>query len=366
MYWQTFTILLVLLTAGCGSESTASLDSLGTVPGGTTANTASQTCNDHTDDRGENSISGRSIVLSNKAGGSANVDATVTSSRGDSTAHSGALTNNAAPVRSTTPRPAEDDYRHHVAALLAKLPGDGFHVVIEKPFVVIGDERPEQVERYAQQTIQWAVKRLKQDFFQQDPRHIIDIWLFKDKDSYDYHVEKLFGRRPHTPFGYYSSSDGAMVMNIGKGSGTLVHEIVHPFVEVDFPKCPSWFNEGLGSLYEQCGDRNGKIYGYTNWRLPGLQQAIRDGKVPTFETLCSTTTHQFYREDPGTNYAQARYLCYYLQEQELLRTFYRRFRSAHGDDPTGYQTLQSVLGETDMAAFQKRWEKWVLELRFPE
>lgn len=32
-------------------------------------------------------------------------------------------------------------------------------------------------------------------------------------------------------------------------------------------------------------------------------------------------------------------------------------------NPTGYATLKRVLGETDMEAFSKKWEKFVLELR---
>jgi len=35
-------------------------------------------------------------------------------------------------------------------------------------------------------------------------------------------------------------------------------------------------------------------------------------------------------------------------------------------DPTGFNTLKRVLGEVDMAAFQKRWEKFVLALRKSE
>ena len=91
-----------------------------------------------------------------------------------------------------------------------------------------------------------------------------------------------------------------------------MHEIVHPFMATNFPACPAWFNEGLGSLYEQCGDNRGRIHGYTNWRLDGLQRAIRNGRVPAFRTLTATTEHEFYQEDPGTNYGQSRYLCYYL------------------------------------------------------
>ena len=99
--------------------------------------------------------------------------------------------------------------------------------------------------------------------------------------------------------------------------------------------------------------------------LAGLQKAIEKGKLPSFEKLMSTTSHQFYNLDRGTNYAQARYLLYYLQEQGLLRRYYHEFRSAQRQDPTGYRTLQKVLGSRDMAAFQRRWETYVAKLTFP-
>lgn len=153
-------------------------------------------------------------------------------------------------------------------------------------------------------------------------------------------------------------------MNIATGGGTLVHEIVHPFIEANFPECPAWLNEGLGSLYEQSSSRDDRIVGLTNWRLAGLQDAIKRNEVPTFGALCSTTTHQFYRADPGTNYAQARYLCYYLQEKGLLKKFYHDFVANHDIDPSGYETLQETLGVDDMNDFKKHWEDYVLTLRF--
>lgn len=257
------------------------------------------------------------------------------------------------------------DYAQHIHKLKARIPSDDFHLTIQPPFVVIGDEPAKTVERRAVGTVKWAVDRLKQDYFATDPEAILDIWLFKDKESYERHNKAIFGEEPTTPFGYYSPTHQALIMNIATGGGTLVHEIVHPFVAADFPACPSWLNEGLGSLYEQCGERDGHIHGYTNWRLAGLQQAIRAKSVPSFKTLCGTRRNEFYNSDPGTNYAQARYLCYYLQEQGLLVKFYRKFRAAAEDDPTGYVTLQSVLGTRDMKAFQKDWEAYVMKLRFP-
>jgi len=257
------------------------------------------------------------------------------------------------------------EYAEHVKKLQPKLAGRGFAVVVQPPFVVIGDESPQQVRRYADETVKWAVDRLKASFFQKDPAEILDIWLFKDAASYQKHCRAIFHTEPDTPYGFFLHQERALVMNIATGGGTLVHEIVHPFVAADFPGCPAWLNEGLGSLYEQCGDKNGRIHGYTNWRLAGLQAAIRKNKVPSFQRLCSTSDAQFYDEDKGTNYAQARYLCYYLQERGLLGTFYRRFRENYRKDPTGYQTLQEVLGRPDMAQFQTEWAAFVLKLTFP-
>lgn len=260
------------------------------------------------------------------------------------------------------------DYAQHVRKLKKKIPaGKGFNIAIQPPFVVIGDASAARVRGYAQGTVKWAVDKLKKAYFKKDPRDILDIWLFSSEKVYRKYAWEIFRDKPSTYFGYYSSAQKALIMNISTGGGTLVHEIVHPFVEANFPACPSWFNEGLGSLYEQSGERLGKIIGRTNWRLAGLQKAIKAKRVPSFKTLTSTTQHQFYSEDKGTNYAQARYLCYYLQESGLLRKFYKDFYANRKTDPTGYETLKKTLGlktERDMAAFKKKWEAYVLKLVF--
>ena len=239
----------------------------------------------------------------------------------------------------------------------------GFSLVVQKPFVVVGDEPQKVVQQHAVNTVKWAVDLLKQDFFAQDPADILDIWLFKDDASYQKHTYLLFGDTPTTPYGYYSPGHKALIMNISTGGGTLVHELVHPFVEANFPACPPWLNEGLGSLYEQCGEIDGHIHGFTNWRLPGLQRAIAAKRVPSFKTLLEMDAQTFYNEDKGTNYAQARYLCYYLQEKGLLRKFYKEFVARQKQDSSGFQTLKLVLGESDMDAFKTRWETYVAGLR---
>lgn len=233
--------------------------------------------------------------------------------------------------------------------------------------MVVGDESAKLVRARATNTVKWAVDRLKQDYFARDPAEIIDIWLFKDRESYTNHAWQIFRDTPTTPFGYYSSTHRALIMNISTGGGTLVHEIVHPFMRANFPACPAWFNEGLASLYEQSSEMDGHIHGKINWRYKGLEQAIKDGKLISFEKLTATSDEEFYggNDNPNYNqhYAQARYLCYYLQEKKLLAKFYREFVANSKTDRTGFDTLKSVLGESDMTAFQKKWEKFVLELR---
>ncbi len=257
------------------------------------------------------------------------------------------------------------DYEEHLLELKKKVPEEGCTIIIQKPFCVIGDESPERVKYRAEKTIKWTVDMLKQDYFAKDPEDIIDIWLFKDEASYNKYAKEIFGDEPTTPFGYFSDVDKALIMNIRTGGGTLVHEIVHPFMHANFPECPSWFDEGLASLYEQCGEKDGHIYGYTNWRLEGLQKAIKKGVVPSFKTLTSMSSYKFYNLDKGTNYGQSRYLCYYLQEEGLLVKFYHEFHANRGEDPTGYKTLRKILGEEDMDAFKNRWEEFVMGLKFP-
>lgn len=270
----------------------------------------------------------------------------------------------AAPAAGTFTKEA---YDAHIAALRKRLVANSvlsMQIRIEDPFVVLGNGTAESLERNAQ-TVRWAAAMLEQDFFAKRPGKILDVYLFEDARSYEKSVRALTGESPTTPYGFYSSTHHGLFMNIATGGGTLVHELVHPYVEADFPAAPPWLNEGLGSLFEQTGERNGHIAGSTNWRLAGLQATLADGGVPTFQELTHLGDNEFYGKGSGTHYAQARYLMYYLQEKGLLRDFYRKARASRAQDPSGYQSLVAVLNEKDMAAFQERWTTFVAALEFP-
>ncbi len=253
------------------------------------------------------------------------------------------------------------DYAQHVRSLRAQLP-EGFSVVVEPPFVVVGDEAAAVVQARSRTTVRRYSRALEQDFFERRPGEIYTIWLFANAESYYHHTKELWGEEPDTPYGYATETYHALVMNIATGGGTLVHEIVHPYVHADFPACPQWLNEGLASLFEHVSIQDDHIVGHTNWRLRGLQQAIEHDVVPSFEWLMQRSFEEFYGEDPGTNYSQSRYLCQYLQERGVLRDYYAKVRTNQRTDPTGWSTLVELLRIEDEAAFMTEWQAWVMTL----
>jgi hypothetical protein len=269
-----------------------------------------------------------------------------------------------APERARARGPAE--YAQHVMALRDRLSQD-FRIVVEPPFVVIGNGSRAEVAAWAQGTVRRAVAALRKAYFAKDPERILDVFLFDDARSYERHAQRLSGHPPQTPYGYYDPDAGALIMNIATGGGTLVHELVHPFMHANFPECPAWFNEGMGSLYEQSRFREGALIGMTNWRLPGLQQAIRQERTASLHALTGASDREFYGDDTGVNYAHARYLLYYLQEHGLLQRYYREFRGAQREDPTGYAALLRVLDRTpqQMPEFERELNRYILALRFP-
>ena len=282
--------------------------------------------------------------------------------------------------RSTKPRPlltsptsrtarlfTDEDYAARIAQLRKKHPKlKGLLFVVEKPFIIAAEGTPAQAKRWAEKTVRWATTKFKKQYFKNDPDKIITIWLFKTPETYKKGAALLSGYLPDTPYGYYENESQQMVMNIATGGGTLVHELFHAYIASNYPDCPTWINEGMGSLYEQCNERAGKIVGMTNWRLAGLKRAIRDKATIGFDKLAAMPARKFYGEGQSVRYAQARYLFYYLQQKNLLGKFFHEAKKQRNIDPTGYNTLVKVLDITDEPAFRKQWEAYCLKLTFPE
>ncbi len=224
--------------------------------------------------------------------------------------------------------------RQEAQKLSRRLPS-GCHTLVHPPFVVAGNLSPEQLQGWLDRTLLPAYRAMRRSYLKRLPDHPVTVLLFADEASYRRGAEKLFADRNVSPYGYYKPSQRTLVMNIATGGGTLVHELTHALLHFDFPEVPDWFNEGLGSLHEQCRflpDGSG-IQGLVNWRLPALQTAIRRGDLRPLREL--VTAPDFRTRSVGLNYAQARYFCMYLQEKGVLQRFYRQFRDHVQQDPTG-------------------------------
>lgn len=254
--------------------------------------------------------------------------------------------------------PTAKELDERAAALHKKLDGQGYTILVEPPFVVVGDGPAREIKHIATGFLRSKVKLYEQDFFAKRPEKLIEVWLFSGEKAFRKGAKKFFDDTPDTPYGYYSPTASALIMNIN-GLGTLSHELVHPYMEANFPDVPAWFNEGLASLFERPSERKGHIIGLPNWRLPNLKKEIRAKTLPPLTKLLGTTRDQFYEADWDA-YAQARYLVYYLQEKGKLREFYDKFLT--DKDKTGQAALEAVLGK-DLATFEPEWRTWVLAIQ---
>jgi hypothetical protein len=237
------------------------------------------------------------------------------------------------------------------------------HAVVASPFVVAGDSSEEKLGLYRDGTVLAAAHALQAMYFEKPLKEPVLIFLFESEEPYKRLAKKWFDQDNVPHFGFYRHADHVMFMNVATGTGTLVHELTHALIAPDFPGVPSWFNEGLASLYEQCSISGNTITGHENWRLPNLQKAIREKTLRPLKELIEDPN--FYRRDlVGINYAQARYLMLYLQQKQLLQPYYRRFRSQAGDDPAGLKSLEQIVAPQALDQFEKEWRDWVLTLQF--
>lgn len=201
-------------------------------------------------------------------------------------------------------------------------------------------------------------RSLEVDFFDHRPAGPVVIVVMSDDDHYREASLALEGAERPEYSGYYSRPARRVVVNLSTGSGTLTHELTHALAHADFPAMPEWFDEGLASLYEECeysADGN-QLRGQDNWRLQVLAEALRKDRLPTLDEMLLSTFGR--SSDPAVEYAQARYLCLYLQDQGLLAAYYRKCREI---DPAGRTTLARLLGLSDVAAVDAAFRSWLTE-----
>lgn len=238
-----------------------------------------------------------------------------------------------------------------------------FAVTVSYPYVITGNLPLAELEHWKSRVLrtQAAIKSM---YFRQDPSEVVQIWLFRDAASYFYYNKSLWSASPSTRYGYYLPKQKRMMMNIASGGGTLTHELVHPYIEVNFPSSPLWFNEGLASLYEQSYYKGGKVYGVANWRLQSLKSVIAVNSMPSLEQMMHTNRQQFLGENQEIYYAQARYLMLYLQSRGLLEKYYHQFSNGVTLDKAGIKTLLKLTGYQSMEQLEGAWLSFIWSLNY--
>ncbi len=260
------------------------------------------------------------------------------------------------PLDAHTPNWVNSDMKKQLQDARKEM-GKTFSVDGFGPFIIISNIKSSRLEEVKESIIRASYNAFYKDFCSTAPTYITTIYLFKNQADYNFYSDKLFRETPNTPYGYYRSTDRAMLINLSTGTGTLVHEMVHAIIDADFPNAPTWFNEGFASLFEQSRIEEGSIVGLTNWRYPILKKAIDNNTLVSLEHLLNLPEKDFYEDPEGYNYAEARYLCYYLQKKGLLTNFYKRFKQQQSSDPTGAKTLVEIM-KKDIDSIEKDWIEW--------
>src|SRR4051812_31604701 len=170
----------------------------------------------------------------------------------------------AAPASRPSAASIEQKSRDLLAAWKDRLSDEHFTAVVAGPFVIAGDGGPARLARYRDGTILAAARALHAQFFHAEPAEPILILLFETEGPYKRLAKKWFDDDDVPHYGFYRHRDRTMLMNVGTGTGTLVHELTHALIAPDFPNVPDWFNEGFASLYEQCSLGPDTITGHEN------------------------------------------------------------------------------------------------------
>ncbi len=231
--------------------------------------------------------------------------------------------------------------------------------VVEDVFVVVGSSDGVPL-------IKSALAAYFNQRFDRRPSQAITVYLFAGAKSYDAYCKQHLGEPCISSYGFYRPDLRRIVMNAGPGLGTLTHELVHPIMDSDFPRAPTWINEGIASLFEApVLPSAGEIHGRKNWRYPRLSAALsRPGEkeLVSVEHLFTLSDAEFRGEREDLNYALARYVCQWLDGSGKLWPFYRGFRDGYDGDPSGRRTFASVTGKSPEAATAE-FRKWLRALR---
>ena len=275
----------------------------------------------------------------------------------------------ASPFRPYVPWTAQDSIRlrsacdERAAELRSQSRGQ-LAVLVRAPWILAGEATCAELQTTYEVTIEPAWRAMAREYFHTAPDRPITVLLCSTERAYRDWAEQLFFDRGVSRFGYYKPGRRTIVVNLAEGTGALLHEMTHALMACDFPDAPLWFEEGLASLHEAAGlevsAQGMRLKGCVNWRLQILRRSIRNGRLPCLQTLFQV--RELRGPDEAIRYAEARYFCLFLQDENLLTAYYQRLRHSGDRDPRGEQALKEILPDASWTALDARFLRWLSSL----
>lgn len=114
-------------------------------------------------------------------------------------------------------------------------------------------------------------------------------------------------------------------------------------------------------MFEQSefSENNHRLTGTDNWRVHHVLRALHENHLRSTGDLIQGKSVRANNE--AIDYAHARYVCLYLQEQQLLEPFYRKLRARSETDPDGWRTLRELVARENASELDADFHRWVVK-----
>ena len=126
----------------------------------------------------------------------------------------------------------------------------GYTGQVASPWVVVGDEGAEQLDRHVRGTVRWATRHLEAELFPSRPAAVWTVWLHSGPAPYESYSLARFGELPGTPYGY--ARDGELVMDISTGAARWSTRWCTPTSPPTTPTRPPGSTVGWRALSPGC------------------------------------------------------------------------------------------------------------------
>ncbi len=210
--------------------------------------------------------------------------------------------------------PIADVLNHSLGSL-------GIEMIEKGPFLIVGLNDTIAPEKHYERGVKDFYNYFMEEYFQAPLRNPLVILISPQPDILVEATNRLYpevGLPVYAPFlGYYNPSDNLIMATGGRsGYGTLLHEMIHALIEVDFPEAQDWLNEGLASLYERTGWDGGRLEPLPNWRMDGM----REEAVSSLQKLTREASELGLH---STEIREIRLLLLYLDQRHEVGDLYR-------------------------------------------